>query len=148
MTSRSLDIPEAENTDIISGIRSALEQVETLDQQRDGSLRTLALVLHRVAAADGNVSADEVMCMEGLLADHASLSRPEAMLTVEIARHCARVADCGCAYEASRRLRRSLSIDERRALCRFLETVAEADGLVSHSEQAAIRQIATEIGVP
>ncbi len=32
--------------------------------------------------------------MEAILVDHASLSRPEAVLTVEIARHCRQIADC------------------------------------------------------
>jgi uncharacterized tellurite resistance protein B-like protein len=125
-----------------------LDELESVDRRHGGSLRTIALLLHRVADADGTVNSEETDRMESILADHAALSRPEALLTVEIARHCARIADCGCTYEASRKLRAGLSHSERLRLRMWLEAVAEADGLVQPSERAAIRQIAAEIGVP
>jgi uncharacterized tellurite resistance protein B-like protein len=148
MTTRTHPGSEAEGSDLVAGIRNALAELEAIDSQHDGTLRSIALLLNRVADADGSISSEEVDRMEAILADHAAMSRPEAVLTVEIARHCARLADCGCTYEASRRLRTGLRPSERERLRGWLEAVAEADGLVQPSEQAAIRQIAAEIGVP
>ena len=85
--------------------------------------------------------------MEKILIEHASLSPPQAVLTVEIAKHRRQLADCCCAYQASRELRSRLDGDERRRLNRFLESVAEADGLVLPAEAAEIQQIAAELGI-
>jgi tellurite resistance protein len=71
------------------------------------------------------------------------------MLTVEIAKHCGEIADCGSSYEASRQMRSSLKEStEREILRQFLQSVAEADGRVRRSERAQIRQIAAELGLP
>ena len=103
--------------------------------------------MYRVAAADLNVTEEEVRRMESILVQHASLSLPEAVLTVEIARHCREMADCAGSYNASRHLRARLSADDRRRLRSFLDSVAEADGRVRQTEKDAIRQISTELGL-
>jgi uncharacterized tellurite resistance protein B-like protein len=135
-------------SNIAEEIRDTLKRLEELNRETAGYLKTLAFILHRVALADDELSREEVDRMEQILVDHASLSRSEAMLTVEIARHCGEIADCGCSYEVSRRLRSSLDVDNGRDIRRFLESVAEADGRVRRSEKAQIRQIATELGLP
>ena len=136
------------SSDFSSQIRSTLARLDALDRETSGYLKTLAFILHRVAKADHRISGDEIERMEQILVEHASLSRPEAMLTVEIAKHCGEIADCGCSYEASRQLRLSLDESKRRDIRRFLQSVAEADGHVRRSERAQIRQIATELGLP
>jgi uncharacterized tellurite resistance protein B-like protein len=134
-------------SNIAEEIRDTLKRLEELNRETAGYLKTLAFILHRVAIADDELSREEVDRMEQILVDHASLSRAEAMLTVEIARHCGEIADCGCSYEASRRLRSSLDEDNGRDIRRFLKSVAEADGRVRRSEKAQIRQIVTELGL-
>lgn len=129
-------------------IRSTLDRLEKLDGETAGYLKTLAFILYRVAQADDQISDEEIDRMETILVEHASLSRPEAMLTVEIARHCGQLADCGCSYEASRRMRSCLDQRRGRQIRGFLNSVAEADGRVQISERAKIRQIATELGIP
>ena len=117
--------PAAGGNDIIdysSEIRSILDRLDELDRETAGYLK--------------------------ILAEHASLSRVEAMLTVEIARHCGQIADCGCSYEASRKFRRNLDQTSGSRMRRFLDSVAEADGQVVRSETAQIRQFATELGLP
>ena len=147
-------IPKSETTDHASTsdfagqVRNTLGRLDELDRQTAGYLKTLAFILHRVAQADDQISVEEIDRMEEILVEHASLSRPEAMLTVEIARHCGQIADCGCSYEASRRMRSSLDEGTGRDIRRFLESVAAADGRVRRSELAQIRQIATELGLP
>jgi uncharacterized tellurite resistance protein B-like protein len=139
---------ESAPSNITEEIRNTLNRLEELNRETAGYLKTLAFILHRVAIADDELSGEEIDRMEQILVDHASLSRSEAMLTVEIARHCGEIADCGCSYEASRRMRSSLDEDNGRHIRRFLESVAEADGRVRRSEKAQIRQIATELGLP
>jgi len=138
--------PSAPNT-LASGIRQTLERIESLNHETADFLKTLAFILHRVAAADERVSEDEVRRMESILVEHAALSLPEAVLTVEIARHCVEISDCARAYDASRRLRACLNGGDRRRLRSFLDSVAEADGRVRQSEMDAIRQISTELGL-
>ena len=135
-------------SDFAKEIRNTLKRLEELNRETAGYLKTLAFILHRVAIADDELSVEEIERMEQILVDHASLSRSEAMLTVEIARHCSEIADCGCRYEASRSLRSSLNEEHGRDIRRFLDSVAEADGRVRRSELAQIQQIATELGLP
>jgi len=134
-------------SDFAGEIRRALNRLDELDRETAGYLKILAFILHRVAMADNEVNEKEVDRMEQILVDHASLSRSEAMLAVEIARHCGQIADCGCSYEASRALRSQLDQDSGRRIRRFLDSVAAADGRVRRSERAQIRQIATELGL-
>jgi tellurite resistance protein len=148
MTTDHHEFDETASSNLAEEIRATLNRLEELNRETAGYLKILAFILHRVAIADDEVSGEEVDRMEQILVDHASLSRSEAMLTVEIARHCGEIADCGCSYEASRKLRSALNEDAGRDIRRFLESVAEADGMVRRSEKAQIRQIATELGLP
>ena len=132
---------------LAAGIRRSLARLDSLDSDTADYLKTLAFVMYRVAAADEHVSEEEVRRMEAILVEHASLSLPEAVLTVEIARHCRKRPSCAHSYDASRRLRARLSGDGRRRLRSFLASVAEADGRVRQTEKDAIRQISTELGL-
>lgn len=138
---------EGDIVDFTNEIRGALTRLDKLDRETAGYLKALAFILHRVAMADNDLSDRETERMEQILVDHASLSRPEAVLTVEIAKHCRQIADCGCSYRASRKLRDSLDEDNGRDIRRFLESVAEADGRIRRAERAQIRQIASELGL-
>jgi uncharacterized tellurite resistance protein B-like protein len=139
---------ESETSDIASEIRRALNRLEALNRETADYLKALAFILHRVAMADDHVCDQEIDRMEQILVEHASLSRSQAVLAVEIARHCGQIADCGCSYEASRKLRKQLGDDDSRLIHDFLESVAAADGQILRSEKAQIRQIATELGLP
>jgi uncharacterized tellurite resistance protein B-like protein len=128
-------------------IRVALANIDSVDAENDGYLSTLAFILQRVAAADEEICDEEVVRMEKILIDHAALSPTEALLTVEMAKQRSLIADCCCSYEASRHMRSLLDRDGRKQMRRFLKSVAEADGLVRHSEKAEIRQITAELGL-
>ena len=139
---------ESKPSELAEEIRSTLTRLEAIDRQKAGYIKALAFVLHRVALADDTLCDQEVARMEEILVDHAGLTRPEAVLTTEIAKHCHLIADCGRSYEASRKLRTSLVDRDGCEISRFLRSVAEADGLVVASESAQIRQIAVELGLP
>ena len=139
-TDSSDTIPTAE-------LRGALTRIDTVDVENDGYLSTLAFILQRVASADEEICEEEVVRMEKILIDHAALSPTEALLTVEMAKQRSLIADCCCSYKASRHMRSLLDRAGRKQMRRFLKSVAEADGLVRHSEKAEIRQITAELGL-
>ena len=128
-------------------IRNTLTRLDTLDREKAGYIKTLAFILYRVALADDDLCEQEIARMEQILVEHAALSRPEAVLTVEIAKHCGEIADCGCSYTASRRLRSLLNTRDGCRIHHFLQSVAAADGRVRGSEMAQIRQIVAELGL-
>lgn len=128
-------------------IRGAIQHIEALDRHSNGYLASLAFILHRVAAADQDISPNEVDRMERILVEHAALSPAEAVLTVEMAKQRCRAADCGHAYDASRQLRTTLDPGERVQLRGFLDAVAAADGRIRTSEQAEVQQLAAELGL-
>jgi uncharacterized tellurite resistance protein B-like protein len=138
---------ESGTPDVNREIRDALHRLEDLNRETADYLKALALILHRVAMADNDLCDQEIDRMEQILIDHASLSRSQAILAVEIAKHCGQIADCGCRYEASRKLRNRLGENGRR-IHDFLDSVAAADGKIRRSEKAQIRQIAVELGLP
>ncbi len=132
-------------TDLATALRGTLAHLDSLDAATDGYLSALAFILHRVAAADEHVCEQEIDRMERILVDHAALSASEAVLTVEMAKQRGRIADCCCSYAASRHLRSLLDDESRVRMRSFLQSVAEADGLVTRSEMNQIAQIASEL---
>ena len=149
MTTTSKTTPnESGTSNFTDKIRDALDRLDALNRETSDYLKALAFILHRVAMADNDLSEQEIDRMERILVDHASLSRAQAVLAVEIARHCGQIADCGCSYAASRKLREGLNEDDGQRIRGFLESVAAADGQILRSEKAQIRQISTELGLP
>jgi uncharacterized tellurite resistance protein B-like protein len=138
---------DSSDTTHTAELRGALNRIDTVDAENDGYLSTLAFILQRVAAADEEICDEEVVRMEKILIDHAALSPTEALLTVEMAKQRSLIADCCCSYNASRHMRSLLDRNGRKQMRRFLKSVAEADGLIRHSEKAEIRQISTELGL-
>jgi uncharacterized tellurite resistance protein B-like protein len=129
-------------------IRATVQELGALDRATAGFLNALAFVLVRVADADQHISQDERDQMELLLVEHAGLTRAQAVLVVEIAKHRARLADCGCSYGISRELRSELDPERRQRVLDCLYAVADADGQKTRSEAGEIRQIAYELGLP
>jgi uncharacterized tellurite resistance protein B-like protein len=124
-----------------------VEELGALDPATARYLNALAFVLVRVADADRHVSRQERDRMERLLVDCAGLPPAQAVLVVEIAKHRARLADCGCSYGISRQLRTDLDLEHRRRVLDCLHAVADADGQTTPHEASEIRQIAHELGL-
>jgi uncharacterized tellurite resistance protein B-like protein len=130
-----------------TAIRSMVHELGALDRATAGFLNALAFVLVRVADVDQHISRHERDRIELLLVEHAGLTRAQAVLVVEIAKHRARLADCGCSYGISRQLRGELDLERRRGILVSLYAVADADGLTTALEAGEIRQIAHELGL-
>lgn len=132
--------------DAATTIRTTVRQLDAMDPVTAKFLNALAFVLVRVADVDQDISQQERTRMEGLLIEHARVTAAQAVLVVEIAKHRAQLADCGCAYLFSRDLRKDLDPDLLNNVLQCLHAVAEADGRTSSSELEEIVQIAAELG--
>ena len=128
-------------------IRATVQELGALDRATASFLNALAFVLVRVADADRHIDQLERNTMELLLVEHAGLTRAQAVLVVEIAKHRTRLADCGCSYGISRVLRSELDPERRRSVLDCLYAVAGADGRTTGRETGEIRQIAHELGL-
>lgn len=128
-------------------IRATVQELGALDRATASFLNALAFVLVRVADADRHIDQLERNTMELLLVEHAGLTRAQAVLVVEIAKHRTRLADCGCSYGISRVLRSELDPERSRRVLDCLYAVAGADGRTTGRETGEIRQIAHELGL-
>lgn len=133
--------------DLAAQIRGTIRQLDSLDESTSEYLKALAFVLQRVAAADNQVTAAETRRMEKILVDHADLTPAQAVLVVEMAHQRRTTADCGCAYRLSRCLRSSIGSRRRSQILRFLNAVAEADGLVVERELDEVALLVAELGL-
>jgi len=136
----------AKSEDPATTIRSTVRQLDAIDPETAGFLNALAFILMRVADADQRLADEERAHMEHILVECAGLTPEQGVLVVEIARHRARLADCGCSYGTSRWLRCELDDDRRQRVLDCLYAVAAADGHTSRSEENEIHQIASELG--
>jgi hypothetical protein len=127
MMAQTIDRDDPSNLcgDPAATIRATVQELGALDRATASFLNALAFVLVRVADADRHIDQLERNTMELLLVEHAGLTRAQAVLVVEIAKHRTRLADCGCSYGISRVLRSELE-PERRQPWR-VPTVARRD---------------------
>lgn len=128
-------------------VRQVITTLNSLDEQTANHLNALALVLMRVARADGRVCDDERLRMEEILVDHAGISAEHAVLVTEIACHRAQLTDCAGAYAISRGLRAEFSGPQRASIVGLLLAVANADSRFLAVERREIVQIAGELGI-
>lgn len=128
-------------------IRQVVQALNALDRETADHLHALALILTRVARADGQVCRRERLRMEAILVEHARIPAEHAALVTEIACHRAELADSGRAYSTSRRIRTRFGAEQRRSIVGLLTAVADADGELRAVEEQEIAQIARELGV-
>jgi uncharacterized tellurite resistance protein B-like protein len=136
----------AQPEDPATTIRTTVRQLDAIEPKNAGFLNALAFILMRVADADQHLADEERARMEHILVECAGLTLEQAVLVVEIARHRARLADCGCSYGTTRWLRSELDNNRRQRVLDCLFAVAAADGHTSRSEENEILQIARELG--
>jgi len=131
---------------LADAIRRLAHEIEALPEATTTLLEALSFVLARVADADREVTSEEALAMERVLADRTGISPEQAALVVEIAKHRARLADRGMAYAGSRLLRDRLDDGERAGLLGCLHAVAAADGEAAGCEVDEVLQVAAELG--
>jgi uncharacterized tellurite resistance protein B-like protein len=135
--------PDDEERDT-STVRRIAAELDRLPVEQARYLAAFAYVLARVAHADLEISPGEVERMEELMAGHG-LSKPQAALVVQLARHQATHFSGTEDYLVTRQFRELASAEQCLGLVHCLYEVAAAHGLVSAREDATIRQIANEL---
>jgi len=115
------------------------------DKDRARHLAAFAVVLARAARADLDVSPEETRRMCEIVEKIGGLDEERANLVVDLASSGA----LGGAdeYLASRHLRQTTEVEERRRLLDALFAVAAADDSISLAEEEEIREVANELGL-
>ncbi|MGH2407318.1 MAG: TerB family tellurite resistance protein [Candidatus Limnocylindrales bacterium] len=128
-------------------IRAIVARLEALPPDRAAVVAGFAYVLGRIAYADLDISAAETSEMERILGDWSGLDEALAVLVVEIARHQAIAEGATEDYLVTRRFREVSTAEERERLLHCMFAVATAAGdTINADENAAIRQVADELG--
>ena len=138
------DSSEASEERDTSTVRRIAAELDRLPIQQARYLAAFAYVLARVAHADLEISPAEVERMEELMTGQG-LSKPQAALVVQLARHQATHFSGTEDYLVTRQFRELASAEQRLGIVRCLYEVAAAHGLISAREDATIRQIANEL---
>lgn len=133
------------NTDTVRKIAGELDK---LPPERARHVAALAYVLSRVAGADHHFSAEETDTMVRLVMAEGGLPEEQALLVVEIAKNQHRLFGGTENYLVTREFRQIASDDERRRLIEWLFAVSAADAAITPDEDAQVRQIASELGIP
>ncbi len=133
------------DTDTVRRIAGELDKIEPA---RARHLAALAYILSRVAGADHHFSDVETETMVELVKREDGLPEEQALLVVEIAKNQNRLFGSTENYLVTREFRQIASDTERRQLLDWLFAVSASDNAITGEEDAQIRQIASEIGVP
>ena len=135
--------PEADSD--VETIRRIAEQLEQIEGDGARFVACFAYVLGRVAHADLDISDDEMLAMETLVAEHAGLAPAQAALAVRIASQRNELFGSTDNFLVTRTFAELASLEEKRAMLDCLYAVSAADGSISAEEDHEIRRIASEL---
>ena len=128
-------------------VRRIVEALERQDPEAARYIARFAYVLGRVAQADHEVSAEETRVMERIVMERSGLPEEQAILVVQIAKSQTVLFGATEDYLVTREFARTASRDQKLALLDCCFAVSAADRDVSVEEEAAVRQIASELGL-
>jgi uncharacterized tellurite resistance protein B-like protein len=127
-------------------VRRIMAGLDELDQKRARYLAAFSYILSRVAGADREISEIETRKMVEILQTVGQLPEAQAMLVVGIARHQNLLFGGTEDFLVTREFRSLASAEERQILLDCLFAVSAADQVIRPDEDAAIWQIAGELG--
>ena len=127
-------------------VRRIIGELQSLNPDRARFIAAFAYVLSRVAYADRNISDEETEVMEHLLEELGGLEKAQAVLVAAIAKEQVRLFAGTENFLVTREFREVSTREEREQLLHCLFAVAAADDTISASEEAQVRQIASELG--
>jgi uncharacterized tellurite resistance protein B-like protein len=128
-------------------VRRIVEALERQDPEAARYIARFAYVLGRVAQADHDVSAEETRVMERIVMERSGLPEEQAILVVQIAKSQTVLFGATEDYLVTREFARTATRDQKLALLDCCFAVSAADRDVSADEEAAVRQIASELGL-
>jgi uncharacterized tellurite resistance protein B-like protein len=138
------DIPPGSETATVRRIVDALERQEP---EAARYIARFAYVLGRVAQADREVSVEETRVMERIVMERGGLPEEQAILVVQIAKSQNVLFGATEDYLVTREFARTATREQKVALLDCCFAVSAADHDVSGEEEAALRQIASELGL-
>jgi uncharacterized tellurite resistance protein B-like protein len=136
--------PASAETDTVRKIVDALDRIDPETARR---LAAFAYVLARVARADLKVSPEETRAMERIVSEHGGLPEDQAIVVVQMAKHQNLLFGGTEDFLVTREFNKNSTREQKLALLDCLFSVAGAENMVSTTEDNAIRQIASELGL-
>jgi len=147
-----LKAPRSKGSESYSGseaetINKISRALEALDPARARHIAAFAFILSRVAHADSHVSEEETREMEQRVMQWGNLPKPQAALVVQIARHQNLLFGGTDNFIVTRAFKETATAEEKGGLLHCLFAVSASDDSISAVEEAAITQIASELGI-
>ncbi len=130
------------DTETVRKIVAALEQ---LPPERARHIAMFAYLLSRVAHADLDISKQETLAMERIVAEHGGLPEEQAVLVVQMAKAHNRLFGGTENFLVAREFNRSATHEDKLHLLDCLYAISSADKDISNVEDAEIRKIAREL---
>ncbi|HTO68369.1 MAG TPA: TerB family tellurite resistance protein [Myxococcota bacterium] len=127
-------------------VRRIAAQLDALPPAEARFLAAFAYVLARVARADLVISEEETEEMLKLVREYSTLSEPQALLVVQMAKTQATALAGTENYLVTRQFKEMSNRAQRIDLLRCLFAVAAADNNISVVENTEISQIGEELG--
>src|SRR5262245_21789418 len=128
-------------------VRRVVAALERMEPETARYIARFAYVLGRVAAADRDVSADETRSMERLVIERGGLAEGQAILVVQIAKSQHALFGGTEDYLVTREFASTATREQKVALLDCCLAVAAVDSDVSVTEDDAVREIASELGL-
>ncbi len=127
-------------------VRRIVQKLDALEPERARYVASFAYILSRVANADLEISDEETREMEKILVDLGHLPEDQAILAVQIAKTQSRLFGGTENFLVTREFKELASLEQRHELLHCLFAVSAADDSISSAEEAAVKQIASELG--
>ena len=128
-------------------VRRIAQELESMQPDQARYLAAFAFILSRVAHADAHVSAEETQAMETTVARWGGLSPAQSVLVVQIAKMQSSLFAATEDFLVTRQFKSMSTPEQRIELLHCLFAVAAADDSIASVEEAAVRQIASELGL-
>lgn len=138
---------QAESSGDIETVRRIAGELDTLPADQARFVACYAYILGRVANADLDVSDEEVLAMERLVAERTDLPAVQATLVVQIAKQRNQLFGGTDNFLVTRTFGEIADREQKRAMLDCLYAVSAADHSISAEEDQEIRRIASELNL-
>ena len=128
-------------------VRRVVAALDRMEPEAARHVARFAYILGRVAGADQGVSAEETRLMERTVMEHGGLTEEQAILVVQIAKSQQALFGGTEDYLVTREFGSTATYEQKLALLHCCMAVAAVDADVSGPEDAAVREIAGELGL-
>jgi uncharacterized tellurite resistance protein B-like protein len=127
-------------------VRKIVAELETMDPAKARYIAAFAYILGRVAHADLEVSQVETSKMENIVRRLGHLPESQAVLVVQMAKSQNRLFGHTENFLVTREFVEISTREQRQELLDCLFAVSAADESITSTEEAQVRQIASELG--